>query len=82
MSDEGMKYTYVKRRLYDNYVDRTAKRFDRIIHQQAVQEGWISDVALALEDRLSSLEAEVESLRLDKTSVRIAGRRDTTRHND
>ncbi len=78
MNDEGMKYTYVKRRLYDNYVDRTAKRFDRIIHQLAVQESWIADLRSALEDT----DAEVEALSLDKTSVRIAGRREAQKRND
>lgn len=75
MSDEGMKYIYVKRRLYDNYVDRTAKRFDRILHQLAVQESWTAD----LKDQLEVLEAEVESLRLQAVpghAVTVPGRKD------
>ncbi len=78
MSDEGMKYRYVKRNLYDNYVDRTAKRFDRIIHQLAVQESWIAN----LEEHIGAMNAEIEALRLDKTAVVIAGKREALKRHD
>ncbi len=74
MSDEGMKYRFVKRRLYDNYVDRTQKKFDALFHRLAVLENRLVDH----EGYIQMLEAETESLRLDRTSVRIAGRRDAT----
>ncbi len=69
---DTLKYEYVKRRLYDSYVERTQRKIDKILHQLAVQESWIAN----LEDHFNAVEAELESLRLDKTSVRLPGRKE------
>ncbi len=73
-----LKYEYVKRRLYDSYVERTQKKFDKLLHNMANLEGWISNAI----DRIEILDAELESLRLDKTSVRIAGRHDAPKRKE
>ncbi len=75
---DTLKYEYVKRRLYDSYVERTQKKIDKIIHQQAVQESWIANI----EDHMNALDAELESLRLDKTSVRLPGRKEAMMRKD
>ena len=64
MSDrhDTLKYEYVKRRLYDGYVDRSQKKFDRILHQLAVLESWISDLRK---------EVEIIKIRLDPNRVHI-----------
>ncbi len=75
LSDQDhLKYSFVRRRTYDYYVDRSAKRFDGIIQQLSNLESHIQ----YLVDKIEILDAELEGVRLDKTSVRIAGRRDAT----
>ncbi len=69
-----MKYQYVRRKNYDYHQDRIAKKFDAIFVRLGAAEGLIQD----LRDWLETVDAELESLRLDKTSVRIAGRRDAS----
>ncbi len=76
--DDHLKYQFIRRRTYDYYVDRSAKRFDGIIHRLAVLENFVHD----LHSLLEAQDAELESLRLDKTSVRIAGRLDAQKRKD
>ncbi len=76
--DDRLKYSYVSRKNYDYHQDRIAKKFDGILHRLTVHESHIQ----ALDDEIDVLAAEIEALRLDKTSVRIAGRRDASERRD
>ncbi len=76
--DDRLKYSYVSRKNYDYHQDRIAKKFDGILHRLAVYEGHIKD----LSDEILVLGAELEGVRLDKTSVRIAGRREASERKD
>ncbi len=71
---DTLKYEYVKRKTYDYFSDKTVKKFDGILHRLSVVESYAHD----LHHLIETLEAELESIRLDKTSVRIAGRRDAS----
>ncbi len=75
---DHLKYEFVRRRTYDYAMDRAQKKFDKILHELANLSSHIS----GLHDRLDALDAEVEALRLDKTSVRIAGRHDASLRRD
>ncbi len=76
--DDRLKYSYVSRKNYDYHQDRIAKKFDGVLQRLAVVENYSS----ALEDAIHALEAEIEGIRLDKTSVRIAGRREASERRD
>jgi len=75
---DTLKYEYVRRKTYDYFSDRTGKKFDGILQQLTEVRGYIMD----LTDQLEVQAAELESLRLDRTSVRIAGKRDTSVRRD
>ncbi len=71
---DTLKYEYVRRTTYDYFSDRTGKKFDGILEQLTQLRGYIID----LEDLIEVNAAGIESLRLDKTSVRIAGKREAS----
>ncbi len=74
---DSLKYEFVKRRLYDNYVERTAKKFDKLLSNLANLEGWISDCV----NQLEVLEAKVEGLEMHRDSnfVTLPGRKEALR---
>lgn len=76
--DDRLKYQYVSRKNYDYHQDRAAKKFDGILTRLAQLENFIHD----LHSELEVVSAEVEGIRLDKTSVRIAGRRGAFNQHD
>ncbi len=69
---DTLKYEYVRRRTHDYFSDRVKKKLDK--HWDHIKE--LQLYTSVLEDAIHVLEAEIEGIRLDKTSVRIAGRRD------
>ncbi len=71
--DDRLKYSYFKRKTYDYHHEKSQKKFDGILHRLARVENMIH----VLMEQDEVLGAEIESLRLDKTSVRIAGKRET-----
>lgn len=75
--DDRLKYEYVKRRLYDNYVERTAKKFDRLLSNLANLESWINNNV----DRIDALEAKVEGLEMESNPdvVTLPGRKEALR---
>ncbi len=77
---DSLKYEFVKRRLYDNYIERTQRKFDKLLVNLANLESWINDSI----DRLETLEAKVEGLEMSSSSntVTLAGRKEALRRKD
>ncbi len=71
---DTLKYEYVRRTTYDYFSERMQKHID-FLRQECAN---LKSYCLTLEDAIHALEAETESIRLDTTSVRIAGRREAS----
>ncbi len=80
MKPSDWKYEFIRRRTYDNYVDRTGKRLDKIWDRVKNLDLHLSYAMEAIE----TLEAEVEGLKsyTDDRIVSLAGRREAMTRQD